>query len=347
MPSLDRWSTIAKPMPPDCMTRPAVPAAGCAAANVASRPMPGTAMPKQFGPISRMPCLRQTASRSALSAVPMPAVNTTSPRTPRAPQASATSVHRGRRHRDQREVRRFRQAGHIGEARDAADPVRGVRVDRVQAALVAAGPDVVEDGTADRAPPAARPDHRDGLRVEHRPEAGHVGGPFPERHGVQVFLQLLAGVVRRQRDRDRDHPVGAGAARRQPGVGEDVQHADVLAERLRGERLDPPRPRERHQVFEQQRRDAAVVHGVRDGEGDLRGFPPAAPDHLVAGDADDLGVVQREQGGVVRAGLAGDPPCLSLGGRPADAEEAQVGVVRGHRLVHRLDGGEVAGPRRP
>ena len=92
MPSLDRWSTIAKPRPPDCMTRPAVPAAGCAAANVASSPMPGTAMPKQFGPISRMPCLRQTASRSALSAVSMPAVNTTSPRTPRAPQASATSV---------------------------------------------------------------------------------------------------------------------------------------------------------------------------------------------------------------------------------------------------------------
>ena len=77
------------------MTRPAVPAAGCVAANVASSPMPGAAMPKQFGPISRMPCLRQTASRSALPAVSMPAVNTTSPRTPRAPQASATSVTAG------------------------------------------------------------------------------------------------------------------------------------------------------------------------------------------------------------------------------------------------------------
>jgi len=54
IPSLVRWSTIAKPRPPDCMTRPATPGAGLAAANVASRPIDGTAIPKQFGPISRL-----------------------------------------------------------------------------------------------------------------------------------------------------------------------------------------------------------------------------------------------------------------------------------------------------
>ena len=97
------------------------PAAGLAAANVASSPIDGTAMPKQLGPISRIPCLRQAASRSALTAASMAAVSTTSPRTPRRPQASAASDHRRRRHREHREVRRFRQAGDIGEAGDAAD----------------------------------------------------------------------------------------------------------------------------------------------------------------------------------------------------------------------------------
>ena len=83
IPSLVRWSTIAKPMPPDCMTRPTLPGAGLAAANVASSPMDGTAMPKQLGPISRIPCLRQTASRSAPTGASMAAVSTTRPRTPR------------------------------------------------------------------------------------------------------------------------------------------------------------------------------------------------------------------------------------------------------------------------
>ena len=55
MPSRDSRSASAIPRPPDCMTRPAVPGTGCRAAKVASRPMPGTATPKQLGPTSRMP----------------------------------------------------------------------------------------------------------------------------------------------------------------------------------------------------------------------------------------------------------------------------------------------------
>ena len=91
MPSRDRCSTMAKPRPPDCMTRPATPGLAGWAANVASRPMPGTATPKQSGPTSRMPCLRHTASRSAQASVSSPAVITTRDRTPRWPQRSATS----------------------------------------------------------------------------------------------------------------------------------------------------------------------------------------------------------------------------------------------------------------
>ena len=83
MPSRDSAWAVAKPSPPDCMTSPATPGLGCAAANVASRPMPGTATPKQFGPISRMPCRRQAASKSARAASSRPEVITTHARTPR------------------------------------------------------------------------------------------------------------------------------------------------------------------------------------------------------------------------------------------------------------------------
>ena len=73
------------------MTRPATPGRAGLTAKVASRPMPGTATPKQSGPTSRMPCLRHTASRSAQAAVSSPEVITTRDRTPRWPHRSATS----------------------------------------------------------------------------------------------------------------------------------------------------------------------------------------------------------------------------------------------------------------
>ena len=92
MPSRDSASAVAKPSPPDCMTSPATPGLGCAAANVASRPIPGTATPKQFGPISRMPCRRQAASKPARVASSSPEVITTHARTPRWPHCSAVST---------------------------------------------------------------------------------------------------------------------------------------------------------------------------------------------------------------------------------------------------------------
>ena len=91
MPSRDRWSTMAKPRPPDCMTRPATPGRAGRAANVASRPRPGTATPKESGPISRMPYRRQVASRAPFAPASSPAVITTRDRAPRWPHCSATS----------------------------------------------------------------------------------------------------------------------------------------------------------------------------------------------------------------------------------------------------------------
>ena len=248
----------------------------------------------------------------------------------------------GRRHRQEREVGRFRQAGDIGKAGNPGD-LAGIRVDRVETARVPAGLDVLEDRPADRARPPARADHRDRRGLEHRPEAGHVGGPLARRDRVQVRVELQPVVVRGQRDGDRDHAVGAPGGDGQAGVGEDAEHADVLRQRLGHERLDLPGPGERDQVLEQQGRDAALVHGVRDRERDLGRLAAAVPLDLVAGQADHLAAVDGEQGGVVEAGLPGHPPRLLLGGGPAQAEEAQIGVVGRHRLVHRLDGVEILG----
>ena len=72
--------------------------------------MPGTAMPKQLGPTSLMPCLRQKASRSAPCA-PRPEVITTSDRTPRWPHCSATAGDGGGGHRYHRYIHVLGQIG--------------------------------------------------------------------------------------------------------------------------------------------------------------------------------------------------------------------------------------------
>src|SRR5215472_16017365 len=92
MPSLDRCSSTAMPIPPDWTIRPAVPGGGLAPANVAFRPMPGTAMPKQFGPTRRMPNLRQVARSSAPVSATMPAEMTTSDLAPARPQSCAAAT---------------------------------------------------------------------------------------------------------------------------------------------------------------------------------------------------------------------------------------------------------------
>ena len=48
-PSRDSWPARATPTPPDCDMSPATPGRSRLASNVASRPMPGTATPKQSG----------------------------------------------------------------------------------------------------------------------------------------------------------------------------------------------------------------------------------------------------------------------------------------------------------
>jgi hypothetical protein len=132
---------------------------------------------------------------------------------------------------------------------------------------------------------------------------------------------------------------------RQAGVGEDVQHRPVLAQRRRGERRELLLPGPGDQVLEQQGGDAPVVQVVGHRERDLRGAGLGGAglggQGRVAGAAGQLAAGGRQQGHLARRRVTADPPGLYLGRHPADIEEAHIGVIRGHRRVHGLDRVEV------
>ncbi len=77
----DSCSTMARPRPPDRMTRPATPARGALAANVALRPMPGT-VSATTSPIPPTPGPSSTSGSGhlALSQAPMCSTQTGYPR---------------------------------------------------------------------------------------------------------------------------------------------------------------------------------------------------------------------------------------------------------------------------
>ena len=252
---------------------------------------------------------------------------------------------RGRRG-DDRQVDTLRQSGRRRQAGNAVQFGRG-RVDRVDRAGEAAGHDAAQDGPPDRAVPPAGADDRDRGRRQYVPQAGHVGRPLPLGHRVTVGAEgdvLLAG---RQREGEVVHPVGQGAVRLQPGVGEHSQHERVLAQRLRGEGAQAAAAGQRDQVLQQQHADAAVVHVIGDREGDLGRAGPGSVVALVAAAADQLAVHHGEQRGVVRRGLAAEPARLPFGRARAHAEKAQVQTVRGQLLVHLPHRVEVLRPRGP
>ena len=257
-------------------------------------------------------------------------------------------VDNGRRgHGDHRQVHVPGQVGRRGQSGHAAD-LTGMRVDRVHRPRVPGAADVVPDHPAHRPRPSAGADHRDRPGREHMPQAGHVRLALPFGHCVQVAVQVRAVDEAGQRDDQVDHPVGDLTVHRQAGVRDDLQHRRVLGQRQPGERGDPMAPGVPDQVLQQQRRDSPVVHPVGHRERDL-GFLMvcALPvQRLVAGDADHLAALQCEQRRTAGPGQPADQPRLGLGRLPAEAEKAQVGVVRRHRLVHGLDRVVVAGPGR-
>ena len=340
MPSRERCSSRATPTPPDWTTRPADPAAGWCTAKVASRPRPGTATPKQFGPTSRIPHWRQMSSSLPDWAEVSPEVITTSDRAPRCPHSWATSSTAPAGTVTTARSGASGRAATVGGGGDALD-VADVGIHRVQAAREARIPDVVQDEPADRAVSVAHADHRDRARREQRLQAGHLGLLLPARDRVQVGAGLTEPGVSRDRHAQLDDPVVQPPRHAQPGVAEHPQHGGVLRQRRGGEDPDPALPGQRDQVLEQQGGHAPAMHPVGHRERDLRGLRAGL--RLVAGHSHQFVAQEAEERAVGRTILTpAYPACLLLGGPPAHAEKAQVKVVWRHGLVQLLDGFVVA-----
>ena len=175
------------------------------------------------------------------------------------------------------------------------------------------------------------------------PQAGDIRMTLPLGHRVQVAVQADARAVSGQRDGHVDDPIVGVTVNRQAGVGKDLEHRRVLGQRLPGERGDLVAPGVEDQMLQQQGPDALVVHVVGDRESHLGSVVRLLRQRLVADAADHLTAHQRKQRHPARSWLPADPPRLGFGRRPAEAEEAKVGVIRRHRLVHGLDRVEVAG----
>ena len=159
-------STMPAAIAPDCEISARFPAAGICAEKLALRLTPGIMMPRQFGPISRMPYF--CAARSAASASEPGAMAEPGADDHRAGRAAlARLIDQARngagRRGDHDEFRRKRQFGEAVDRRDAVD-LAIARIDQAELALELRLANIVEDGAADRALARTGPDQRDGTR---------------------------------------------------------------------------------------------------------------------------------------------------------------------------------------
>ena len=284
MPSREKCSSRAMPTPPDCTTRPAAPGCGWRTAKVASRPRPGTATPKQFGPTRRIPYWRQVSSRWVSAGDTEPGGDHhQAPHSP-FPALPGHLGHLGRRHGHHHEVGHRGQVGDRRQARHTLDLLR-VRVHREQRARETGVADVEQDRPPDGPFAPAGADHRDRPRGQQRGEAGHVRPLLPARHRVQVGAVRAAGPRRggsawSARSRRRPGAGGRPGPRRRTRAAWRCSAGRVVAVKACTRRARA----ERYQVLEQQGGDPPPVHVVGDGEGDLGQARRAGG--LVAGQAD-------------------------------------------------------------
>src|SRR3954466_14104651 len=180
-----RWaaqSTMPAAMAPDCEISARFPAAGICAEKLALRLTQGIMMPRQFGPISRMPyfcAARSAASASEPGPWPSPALTMTAPAAPRRPRARSPRPrpprragaarlidqvrNRAGRRGEDNEFRRESQFCDAADGRDTVDLVIA-RIDEAEFALELGFANIVENGTTDRAMARTGPDQRDGMR---------------------------------------------------------------------------------------------------------------------------------------------------------------------------------------
>ena len=235
------------------------------------------AMPRQFGPTSRMPYRRQIASRSA-PAAPRPEVITVrAPDARGCPQSAATAGTAGGGHRDDRQVHVARAGRRPRPAHGTPSMGRRVRVDRVDRPGEAAGHDVVQDGPA-------HGDRRRRLAPMTATDAGAAGAAgWPRRRGSPGWPPSPGSRPgagrRRRRAAGRSARTAPSASCRRTGSPASANTRSIAAlsaSVVARERGQAAQPGQRDQVLQQQGGDAAPVQVVGDGEGDL-GACPAAP----------------------------------------------------------------------
>ena len=153
-------------MAPDCEISARFPATGMCAEKLALRPTPGIIMPRQLGPISRMPYLR--AARSQASAIdpapcPSPAVMISAPAMPSFPASSMISA------TARAGAVITTSSGTNGKSPSCATVVNAIdlrvtRIHQAEPALKIRLADIAENGTANRTRPRTCAHQRDGLR---------------------------------------------------------------------------------------------------------------------------------------------------------------------------------------
>ena len=150
-------------------------------------------MPRQFGPISRAPWKRASATSSRSRAAPSaptsakPAEITQTARVPPLERLLGHTDDRLRRDGQNRKVGRLGKLGRRGIALDTGDRLAAA-VDRVRLAREAAGDDVSEELAPDRAASGRGAHDGDRARLEERPERGHDRGVVPLLAAGEVAL---------------------------------------------------------------------------------------------------------------------------------------------------------------
>ena len=280
----DAFSSSARPRAPLCEENAIGPGGSARGPNVALSDGPETAMPRQFGPTSRPPCERTSASSCSCRSRPSaptsakPAEMTQSARTPvfSAESAASRTCAPGRQM-----TARSTCSGSSSIDVYARTPATGSPLRFTGYAAPLKSPERMFRNTI---PPIASgrergSDHGDGGRGEERLEGGD------DREVVPLLDMAAVGLGLLDREGDLERPAVELPRHAEARVLEHAHHRGVVAHHLGDEALDAYRRRPAGELFEHAGADAAPLLVVSDRERDFRRCRVAKA--LVARERDD------------------------------------------------------------
>ena len=343
MPRDSAASITARPSAPLCDEKPIEPHRGAFAAKVALSRGAAAAMPRQFGPISRAPCERTSASSRSCRSTPSapisakPAEMTQIARTPLRSASSAAGS--------------TCSPGTQITTRSTGSGISSIDVyartpatDSPERFTGYATPAKSASRTFRKSSPpidprrARRADDGDGRGLEERAKRRD------DRLMVAALDAFQVALGRCDRERELDLAAGNLARDREADRLEDAEHLTVVRQNDRDEPLDPEPAGECRELLEQARADAAPLVLVRHREGDLRGRRIAQA-HEVR-DGDDLVVDRADE----RTGLLPVDARQRLDETLVDRREAVEAPVQAplRETAEKLEQRLVVGrPRRP